>query len=492
MLHSKKAVCALRVALRLGLALLVLFVAPLTKAQAAAPTISYRAHVQTYDWMSWKKNGAMAGTTGQGKRLEALQIKVSSDISGSVNYRVHSQTYGWSDWKSAGKTAGTTGQAKRAEAVQIKLTGNLSNKYDVYYRVHVSKGGWLGWAKNGAVAGTTGMAISIEAIEIKLVAKSSSNKPNSTIPAQLLKRSLKVQAHVQTYGWLSATGEGSVVGTTGQGKRLEGIKLALPDLDGKGNVIMIRAHVSKDGWQSWRKNGAMAGTDGQAKAIEAVQIELDPNSYYGKIFDVYYCMHVQTYGWLGWAKNGEIAGTTAGGKRSEAIQIRLVPKNQSMPTGGAAYLDLTAVHLQHHMNRSLCQHDYGKAFSSYGCCAMSYAVGLSIVTGTDVEPTQFLYADSSGALPYCHYDMGHMGEYYAFDTGIICSQLMAGKATLVHYKWNTGEHWVCVVGIRQGANRNALTAGDLLVIDPGSGTEKILTDCGSFGISNSIDMRTMY
>ena len=66
---------------------------------------------------------------------------------------------------------GTTGEGKRLEAIQIKLTGAMSRAYDVYYRVHAQMLGWMGWAKNGASAGTAGHAYRLEAIQIVLVPK---------------------------------------------------------------------------------------------------------------------------------------------------------------------------------------------------------------------------------------------------------------------------------------------------------------------------------
>ena len=135
--------------------------------------ISYRTHVQTYGWQSYVCDGSVSGTSGQSKRLEAIQIKKANDeCSGSIEYRTHIQTYGWEkDWKRDGQTSGTSGEAKRLEAIQIRLTGELSEKYDIYYRVHAQTYGWLGWAKNGENAGTEGLAKRLEAIEIVLVEK---------------------------------------------------------------------------------------------------------------------------------------------------------------------------------------------------------------------------------------------------------------------------------------------------------------------------------
>ena len=81
------------------------------------------------------------------------------------------QSYGWQDWKANGEMSGTSGQAKRLEAIQIQLTGELGRRYDVYYRVHAQSYGWLDWAKNGASAGTAGYAKRLEGIEIRLVEK---------------------------------------------------------------------------------------------------------------------------------------------------------------------------------------------------------------------------------------------------------------------------------------------------------------------------------
>ena len=55
--------------------------------------------------------------------------------------------------------AGTTGQGKRLEAIQMRLTGELAAHYDIRYQVHIQTyGDNQGWVYNGALAGTTGEA----------------------------------------------------------------------------------------------------------------------------------------------------------------------------------------------------------------------------------------------------------------------------------------------------------------------------------------------
>ena len=94
-------------------------------------------------------------------------------------YRVHVQSYGWQSWVQNGQIAGTTGHGKRLEAIQIKLTGEMEQTYDIYYRVHAQSFGWLGWAKNGEPSGTAGYAKRLEAIQIVLVPRGGA-APGST------------------------------------------------------------------------------------------------------------------------------------------------------------------------------------------------------------------------------------------------------------------------------------------------------------------------
>ncbi len=152
------------------------------------PTIEYRAHVQDYGWMNSIKSGAKdseqpefyAGTTGQAKRLEALDITNQLPEGVELKARAHVQDIGWQDWKIAGKgeqlQIGTIGQCKRLEALQIVVTG--LEGYEVKYRAHVQDIGWQDWVTASSdsdsntlnvYAGTTGQAKRLEAFQIVLV-----------------------------------------------------------------------------------------------------------------------------------------------------------------------------------------------------------------------------------------------------------------------------------------------------------------------------------
>ena len=294
---------------------------------ASTEGISYSVHAQTYGWMGEQQDGAMAGTEGEAKRLEAVKIRLRSpSADGSVQYRTHLQGVGWTDWEGDGAVSGTEGEARRMEAIRIRLTGEMAEKYDIYYRVHVQTYGWLDWAKNGETAGTTDGAKRMEALEIRLVEKDK-EAPGETGRAYV-QPLLQYQTHVQTYGWLDMSEGGVKSGTEGLAKRMEALKLSLVNQKYSGSVE-YKVHVQTYGWLDTVRNGALAGTTGEAKRMEAVQIQL--TGEIAKQYDIYYRVHSQTYGWLDWAKNGQSAGTEGLAKRMEAIQIVLVAKGGEAP-----------------------------------------------------------------------------------------------------------------------------------------------------------------
>lgn len=163
--------------------IMTVFLLP-TKMVIAATTcdnasVSYSAHVQNIGWQGYMSDGAVAGTTGKGLRLESIKIKTSGNQNLGITYSAHVQNIGWQNNTSNDEIAGTTGRSLRLEAIKIKLTGSDSNRYDIYYRVHVQHYGWMGWTANGEAAGTTGYGYRLEAIQIKLVAKNSSAPGNT-------------------------------------------------------------------------------------------------------------------------------------------------------------------------------------------------------------------------------------------------------------------------------------------------------------------------
>lgn len=121
--------------------------------------LRYKVHVQNIGWLDFVSEGAIAGTTGQNLRIEAIIIE--SDL--PITYRVHVRDFGWLEWKKPGEITGTTGEGRQIEAMQIKGA-------EVWYQLHLKNYGWFAWAQEGETSGTTGERIRAEAIRITTTA----------------------------------------------------------------------------------------------------------------------------------------------------------------------------------------------------------------------------------------------------------------------------------------------------------------------------------
>ena len=312
--------------------------------------IQYEAHVSNIGWMSSKRDGSTAGTTGQSKAVEDLKVSIlNPEEDGSVQIDAHVSGIGWQGWDTpSASEGGTTGQGRAVEAVRLRLTGSLANDYDVYYRVHASNIGWMAWAKDGEEAGTTGYGRSVEAVQVRLVRKGdaapSSDGANVDYAFKKKPMSLTYRAHVSNVGWQGAVSDGATAGTTGRGLALEDLKLSIDSSDySDGSAVQVDAHVSGIGWQGWDTPSASeGGTTGQGRAVEAVRLRLTGSL--AKDYDVYYRVHASNIGWMAWAKDGEEAGTTGMSCSLEAVQIKLVKKGASHPdTTGYSHLEIPTV-----------------------------------------------------------------------------------------------------------------------------------------------------
>ena len=312
--------------------------------------IQYEAHVSNIGWMSSKRDGSTAGTTGQSKAVEDLKVSIlNPEEDGSVQIDAHVSGIGWQGWDTpSASEGGTTGQGRAVEAVRLRLTGSLAKDYDVYYRVHASNIGWMAWAKDGEEAGTTGFGRSVEAVQIRLVKKGdaapSSDGANVDYAFKKKPMSLTYRAHVSNVGWQGAVSDGATAGTTGRGLALEDLKLSIDSSDySDGSAVQVDAHVSGIGWQGWDTPSASeGGTTGQGRAVEAVRLRLTGSL--AKDYDVYYRVHASNIGWMAWAKDGEEAGTTGMSCSLEAVQIKLIKKGASHPdTTGYSHLELPTV-----------------------------------------------------------------------------------------------------------------------------------------------------
>ena len=289
--------------------------------------IQYEAHVSNIGWMSSKRDGSTAGTTGQSKSVEDLKVSILNPVEdGSVQINANVSGVGWQGWDTpSASEGGTTGQGRAVEAVRLRLTGSLAKDYDVYYRVHASNIGWMAWAKDGEEAGTTGMSCSLEAVQIKLIKKGTSHPDTSGYP-HLEIPTVTYSAQVKG-AWQNYVPAGEVSGTTGQGIPITGFSAKTTSSVAGG--IAYRLHLSNVGWTSGKTNGEQLSSTAESNSVEAIKISLSGDL--ATYFDVWYRVHVDNVGWLGWTKNGAVAGSTGYGTHVQAVQVRLTRKGANAP-----------------------------------------------------------------------------------------------------------------------------------------------------------------
>ena len=188
---------------------------------------------------------------------------------------------------------------------------------DVTYESHVQLKGWMEPVSLGETTGTTGQGLRMEAIKINLNDES-------------IEGEIKYQVHVQNKGWMDWVSDGELAGTTGQGLRMEAIKIQLTgDLEKKYKVA-YRTHVQYRGWMDWQSDGEISGTTGQGLRIEALEVKLIER----EAVELSYQSHSND-GWQDYVKNGEMSGTTGQGLSLDQIKIDL--KNNTDYSGDISY-----------------------------------------------------------------------------------------------------------------------------------------------------------
>ncbi|MEG4087957.1 hypothetical protein [Microcoleus sp. Pol12B4] len=151
------------------------------KASLPDPGLRELVHIQDIGDRIFPE-GAVAGTTGQSRRLEGFQINLDSPIPGlSMEYMAHIQDIGDTSWVREGQYVGTKGQSRRVEGFAIRLTGSEASKYDVFYQAHVEGIGDTARVGNGQFSGTRGQSKRVEAISVWVQPKPQPGKPDIDI-----------------------------------------------------------------------------------------------------------------------------------------------------------------------------------------------------------------------------------------------------------------------------------------------------------------------
>ena len=248
--------------------------------------VSYQGHLRLYGWANWQCDGAMIGSTGQNRRIEAMRIKPV----GQMDVTVHIRNIGDKLYKNITKDTiiGTTGQGLRLEALKIESSDTV-----YLYRVHQRDLGWSEWCVNGQWAGVKGKSKQIEAVEIKVA-------------------DIAYLGHVQGTGDTIWMADGMTAGTTDQSKRLEAVRIKSQHC---GDVY-AKAHIQGIGWKDFGKidQNTIIGTEGDSLRLECLCLK--------GAFE--WRAHIQGTGWTQWTKADGVAtlGTVGESLRMEAVEMR--------------------------------------------------------------------------------------------------------------------------------------------------------------------------
>jgi uncharacterized protein YjdB len=283
-------------------------------ATPSAIRIQYRAYVQDLGWLPWQDEGNQAGTTDQGRRLEALEFRiVSGSTQSRIRYRSHISGVGWeSEWRYDGATSGSAGST--IEAIQVGLE-NAGSTNNLATEVYAQEWGWLGFVRDFWIAGTVGQARRVEAFHAYM--RTTPQELNCNGCAVKMAYMAYIQDNAWNQGWKRTP---DYAGTEGQQLRVEAFKVVLYNAP-EGMGIEYRANVEGE-WRDWRRNGEDAGTTGEAKEINAVEMRLI-NPHPGTVLS--YGAHFENLGWLEYAadnpsRNNPILGNPSDRMRLEALR----------------------------------------------------------------------------------------------------------------------------------------------------------------------------
>ena len=155
-----------RVKMGLMLGIIALVTAPLYSID-----IQYQIHVANRGWLPWVQHGTATFGTWENLQpakyknfqIEAIRIRLVDFVGGTVKYRAHVQDIGWTNWVQDGQTAGTEGQKRAVEAIQVQLENcpGVDLQFSVRTMKEVST---LSDPDSNGIAGTTGQHLPLQAV----------------------------------------------------------------------------------------------------------------------------------------------------------------------------------------------------------------------------------------------------------------------------------------------------------------------------------------
>ena len=181
-----------------------------------------------------------------------------TDKFGTISYQAHMRGFGWGNWQSDGLMVGSTCQNRRIEALHIKPDGETDV---VVHMKGIGNKEYKNITKDTLI-GTTGQNRRLEAIRITGHALRL-----EAIRINPYGKTIKAKVHIQSKGWVDygMITKDTIIGTVGEKKRIECLCF-------EGD-FEYRVHIQNSGWTDWTRADGVAtlGTVGQELRIEAIQ-----------------------------------------------------------------------------------------------------------------------------------------------------------------------------------------------------------------------------
>jgi uncharacterized protein YjdB len=335
------------------------------RAALAQASLSAKAHVQNKGWLAQTTaavgKSVIAGTSGEGLRLEALTLSVTVPNvtdEGEVETPEAPDTSetpetpdvdeSEKDPDTAPDTTPDTGDADKgdentpdtgdADTGDENTPGNGGEVED----------GSTSDANNGADNAEPGEAGEAASAPAAKAATGASDPAGVSAAAEAAEDAttyaLTGSAYVSHVGWVESDAAGTL-GTTGKGARLQAVRFTLPTEVSSAFDLYYRVHVENVGWLPWASNGEATGYTNKALRIEAVELVLMPKGEapswgtagtsenasvrYQEGISLLMSSHVENLGWGDTSANATSAnetltaktGTTGRGLRMEAITL---------------------------------------------------------------------------------------------------------------------------------------------------------------------------
>jgi hypothetical protein len=145
--------------------------------------------------------------------------------------------------------------------------------------------------------------------------------PMPAEPSQRVR--VEYQAHLEQSGDTNFIHQPRMVGTTNEGRRMEGFRIRLAPGSEPIN-LQYSAHLQGRGDVGPRHLGEFIGTKGEGRRLEGFAIEVVGPA--ASQFDVYYQAHIQGQNDTGWNSNGEFCGSRGQSLRLEAMAVFIAEK----------------------------------------------------------------------------------------------------------------------------------------------------------------------